>query len=204
MDPDVGFGDEVSGDVVRERELAEDVGADAAPFFAGDFVDVFEFGGGAVERGGGEGVADEVAAFIEAEGGDAGEAGAVLVWDGEPVVFEALEGGGGAAVIRVELDDEFATGFFEAGLMGAVGSAVGLADVADGDAAFALPLFDEFLGAIGGAVIDNEPFEVAAGLGLEAEVGAMQGVLPIEGRGEDGEGDRGARRHGVSSRFGWT
>lgn len=204
LDPDVGFGDEVSGDVFGKGELAEDVGADAAPFFAGDFVDVFEFGGGAVEGGGGEGVADEVAAFIEAEGGDAGEAGAVLVWDGEPVVFEAFEGGGGAAVIGVELDDEFATGFFEAGLMGAMGAAMGLADVADGDAAFALPLFDEFLGAIGGAVIDNEPFEVAAGLGIEAEVGAMQGVLAIEGRGEDGEGDRGARRHGVSGRLGWT
>jgi hypothetical protein len=32
----------------------------------------------------------------------------------------------------------------------------------------------------------------------------MQGVLAIEGRGEDGEGDRGARRHGVSGRLGWT
>lgn len=91
LDPDVGFGDEVSGDVVREGELAEDVGADAAPLFTGDFVDVFEFGGGAVEGGVWEGVADEVAAFIEAEGGYAREAGAVLVGDGEPVVFEALE-----------------------------------------------------------------------------------------------------------------
>lgn len=145
-----------------------------------------------------------MAAFIEAEGGDAGEAGAVLVWDGEPVVFEAFEGGGGAAVIGVELDDEFATGFVEAGLVGVMGSAVRLADVANGDAAFALPLFDEFLGAIGGAVIDNEPFEVAAGLGIEAEVGAMQGVLAIEGRGEDSKGDGGARRHGVNGRLGWT
>lgn len=88
--------------------------------------------------------------------------------------------------------------------MGAMGSAVGLADVADGDTAFALPLFDEIFGAIGRAVIDDEPFEVPAGLGLQAEVGAMQGVLPIEGRGEDGEGDGGARRHDASSRIGWT
>ncbi len=48
LDPDVGFGDEVSGDVFGKGEFAEDVGADAAPFFAGDLVDVFEFGGGAV------------------------------------------------------------------------------------------------------------------------------------------------------------
>jgi hypothetical protein len=32
----------------------------------------------------------------------------------------------------------------------------------------------------------------------------MQGVLAIEGRGEDSKGDGGARRHGVNGRLGWT
>lgn len=184
--------------------MTEDVGANAAPFFTGDFVDVFELGGGAVEWRRGEGTAHEMATFIEAKRSDAGEAWAVLVWDGKPVVLQPLEGVRCAAVVRVELDDEFATGFIEAGLMGTMGSAMGLTDVADGDSIFALPLSDEFLGAVGGAVIDNEPLEVAAGLRLEAEVDAMQRVFPIVGRSENGEGDLRVRRHGVHNGCEWT
>ena len=71
---------------------------------------------------------------------------------------------------------------------GAAFAAVFLKDIVDGERIlFCLPFLNQFLRAISGAVIHDEPFEVMEGLPLEGAVQGFQCVRPVIGRGKYGD-----------------
>src|SRR5690242_1957849 len=62
-----------------------------------------------------------------------------------------------------------------------------LVKVADWKIRFLLPGFNQFLGSIAGAIIDNHPLELAKSLDLQAVVDSRQLMLAVESLSGNGE-----------------
>lgn len=82
-------------------------------------------------------------------------------------------------VVRIDREEELAACQRQGGVVGPVLAAVCLSEIADGEGRVCGERCDHRLGAVGGTVVDYEPFEIGEGLTAEASECPFQRIRPV-------------------------
>ena len=185
-DPEVAifgaFEGGIEEEIWGERVTAEDNGGREGLIAEAEVADgEFAGMGGVVVGGGGD-----LAEGIDADG--AGGDGAEFVWESKKLMENGFEEIWMPEVIGIEEGDERELGVMDAGISGGGKAGVGLGEVAKAGVGEGL---DDGGGLIGGAVIDDEEFEVRVRLLEDGGDGFWEVVGVIKRGDDDGDGEGG-------------
>ena len=104
-----------------------------------------------------------------------------------PKTYDFLDGIIWHPVVAVNASIQLSVYVLVGGVVSTVHALVFLVNVDDLDFIIGNPTIHQLAGAVGAAVVHDEPLEVFARLAAQAIIGAAQGVGAVVGRGEDGQ-----------------
>ena len=133
---------------------------------------------------------DGTTMFVRAEGRHGGESLPLIGRDRLPVGFETLQCMRNGPVIGVQREEQVTQRSLDSPVERDVLPSMLLVFVSDREVCPRTPAVDQFLGAVGRTVIDDQPLEVAERLGFKALEDSRQRVGTVVRGGEDGEQGR--------------
>src|SRR5580658_3279056 len=180
--PHDAFGDELRVWNRRKRKLFEHVGSLKTPFLAGDPEFEGHLDGVGVQYVAWKPVAGDVSVLVFAQ--DCYRGKFIFFWCGDavPMIFEPLQCFGDTFVVGIQGEKQLASSFAHAVVEGRRFALVLLKNIADREIGLGLPLGNQRPGTVGGTVVNDEPFEIATRLPLQALVNAGECSRPVEGR----------------------